>query len=584
MEQKDRRSSIEGIPPFDRDLFAGRGAIARIGGGDAGAKAERLAAIRRVLEETIAPRFLPDLHVSVPPTVIVTTDCFDLFMERNDLYRRAESDAGDDAIADAFRASAVPPRLVDELSRFLSVTGAPLAVRSSGTIEPAVGRPLPRLHATRMIPNRQADPAARLGDLLDAIRFVYGSTFFRRAKEYLRAAGRPPADARMAVIVQEVVGSSYGPRFYPHISGVMRSCNFYPFGLARPEEGVVRLALGLGRTIMEDGAAWSYSPAHPNVNPPHKSVHDLLDRTQREFWAIDMTVRPDGHAGGAESLVRCGLSDAERDGALGLVASTYRVQDDRIVPGVEAEGPRIVDFAPVLKYESIPLTRLLRRLLEVCEERLGGMVEVEFAVALCGRSAAPARFGLLQLRPMSETEAVVDVPPGELRREDVLLASESVLGNGASDALRDIVYVRPDRYRPEHTEAIAHELEILNGELIALGRPYILIGFGRWGTTDPRCGIPVTFGQIRGTHVLVEATHPEMPVMPSQAAHFFQDVVDHRVVLFSVERSDRDRIDWDWLARQDVERETPFVRRVASRSPLAVRVDGRAGRGVIRHG
>jgi hypothetical protein len=185
---------------------------------------------------------------------------------------------------------------------------------------------------------------------------------------------------------------------------------------------------------------------------------------------------------------------------------------------------------------------------------------------------------------MSETEAVVDVRSEDLRREDVLLASESVLGNGASDTLRDIVYVGPDLCRPQHTEAIAHELELLDRELRALGRPYVLIGFGRWGTTDPQCGIPVTFGQIRGAHVLVEATHPAMPTMLSQAAHFFQDVVGHRVVLLSIEQPGRDRIDWDWLARQPVERETRFVRRVALRSPLAVRVDGRTGRGVIRHG
>jgi hypothetical protein len=435
-----------------------------------------------------------------------------------------------------------------------------------------------------MIPNNERGPGERLDALLDGLRFVYASTFFRNAKTTRQAAGHSTREEKMAVIVQEVVGSPYGPRFYPHFAGVLRSYNFYAIGLARPEEGLVNLALGLGRTIVDDGIAWSYSPAHPHVNPPYNSAADLVEQTQKEFWAIPMTGagRP-APFGRTDTLVRCVLRDAERDGTLRHVASTYDVQDDRIIPGVDREGPRIVDFAPILKHELIPLNPLLPVLLEACEGVRGGMVEAEFAVTIGDSPSAPARLGFLQLRPMTISQDIVDVSLEDLSKDNVLLASESVLGNGVTETLRDVVYVKPHRFQPRDAQTIARELEGLNRELIALGHPYILIGFGRWGTTDPQCGIPVQFAQVCGAKVLVEATLPDMNVMLSQGAHFFHNLIAFRAVYFSVAHGGPYRVDWDWLGRQSSARETRFLRHVKVPSPLTVKVDGRASRGVIYH-
>ncbi|MEW6747940.1 MAG: PEP/pyruvate-binding domain-containing protein [Planctomycetota bacterium] len=586
MDEETARTLMEKMPPFDPALFPSPHGFTRIGTGSPGSKALGLAAVREVLEERFAPSFRPDIDVRIPPLAVITTDLFDSFVQQNDLHRLVLSDGSDDEVERAFREASLPRQLVHVLRTFLARVHLPLAVRSSSLLEDDVDKPLANVYSTSMVPNNQADTSARLEALLRAIKRVYASTYFRTARNVIRDAGYSPDDQKMAVVLQEVVGSPFGERFYPHISGVLRSYNFYPTGLARPEEGLVHLALGLGRTIVEDGIAWVCSPAHPYANPPYTSVPSLLKHTQKEFWAIDMRGSPQSVSGGVagtDHLRKWSLAEAEQDGALRVVASTYKADDDRIVPGIDTEGPRIVDFAPILKHKLIPLDRLLPALLETCEETLRGMVEVEFAVSLGERPGAPARFGFLQLRPMAVSQVIVDVPPEDLVSRNVLLASESVLGNGLVDTLCDVVYVRPERFDSKETRSIAGELETINRELVAAGRSYILIGFGRWGTTDPQCGIPVVFGQISGAKVLVESTLPDLHLMLSQGTHFFHNLVSSRAVYFSVEHGGRFRIDWEWLGRQPRVAETPFLRHVRALAPLTVKVDGRTGRGVISH-
>jgi hypothetical protein len=574
----------QAFKPFDRRFFTGAEKFTVIGRGSLGGKAHGLALMKDILEGRLAPSLRPEIEVAVPTLTVISTEFFELFMRQNDLFEIASSSVRDDQIALAFQRASLPPQLVGDLRALIEQVHTPLAVRSSSVLEDAMFEPFASVYATKMIPNNQVDADTRFRKLVEAVKFVYASTFFKDAKNYLQATVHSRNDEKMAVIIQEVVGVRHGQRFYPHISGVARSYNFYPLGLAKPAEGVVDLALGLGKTIVDDGVAWSYSPGHPQANPPYNTLDDLLGQAQREFWAVNMDppleynpIKENEH------MMKFGLEDAENDGTLRFIASTYRAQDDKIVYGIAEDGPRIVDFAPILKFDLIPLNRLLQELLKLCEDSLQKMVEVEFAVTLDESRGTPARFGFLQVRPMVVSEADVELPLAELVGNNVLAATESALGNGTLDSIRDIVYVKPEKFNVHLSEAVAAQLEDLNYHLVNEGHPYLLIGFGRWGTSDPQVGIPVNFGQISGAKVIIEAALLETSTMLSQGSHFFHNMTSFRVFYFSMSPSDPYQIDWSWLNEQKAVGDTEFVRHVRLPVPLTIKVDGRTGRGVIYH-
>jgi hypothetical protein len=491
----------------------------------------------------------------------------------------------DHQIAHAFQRAEMPTQLVGDLRALISQVHSPLAIRSSSMLEDAMFEPFASVYTTKMIPNNQFDPDIRFRKLLEAIKYVYASTFFKGAKDYLEVTKHTVADEKMAVIIQEVVGMQNNKRFYPQISGVARSYNFYPFGHAKPEEGVVDLALGLGKTIVDDGVGWSFSPAYPHVNPPYNSNADLLKQSQTEFWAIHMGESLDyDPIKETEYMLKHNLADAEVDGSLKYTASTYVTGDDKIKIGIGNKGPRILDFAPILKLSEIPLHLVIKELLRACEKKLDSMVEIEFAVTLDPDRGKPARFGFLQVRPMVVSQEKVDLLMEDLSGDKVLVASESVLGNGTMHTIQDIVYIKPDKFETSKTTIIAKELEKLNHKLVQSKHPYILIGFGRWGSSDPSGGIPLKFGQISGAKVIVEATLPNMNHMLSQGSHFFHNITSFQVFYFSVAHWDKYRIDWDWLNDQKVIDEAQYIRHVRPASPLRIIVDGRKGRGVISHG
>jgi hypothetical protein len=584
MLKKTKGSTRRTLAHFDRHFFNGKQKFTYIGSGSLGGKAQGLAYLKDVLEKTIAQRFLPDIVVNIPTLTVIATDFFDLFMEQNNLQEVALCETRDDRIGLAFQKAELPAQLVGDLRALVAQVRTPLAIRSSSMLEDAMFEPFASVYKTKMIPNNQHDTDTRFRKLVEAIKYVYASTFFKSAKSYMQATSHATTDEKMAVIIQEVVGSPNNRRFYPHVSGVARSYNFYPLGLARPEDGVVDLALGLGKTIVDDGIAWSYSPACPQANPPYNSVRDLLKQTQREFWAIHMGAPPAyDPIREVEYMLKYDLSDAEKDGTLRFTASTYKAQDDRIVFGVSQQGPRVVDFATILKLGHIPLNDLLKELLKTCEDTLDTLVEIEFALTLDQDRGSPARFGFLQVRPMVVSGTEVDVSPSKLTGSGVLAASESTLGNGTMETIRDVVYVKPEPFNTTYTQQIAGELEDINRELLASGRPYLLIGFGRWGSSDPLGGIPVNFGQISGAKAIVEATLPNMGSMPSQGSHFFHNITSFKVFYFSIESPQEYQIDWGWLSRQTVVAETEFVRHVRLEAPLRIEVDGRRRRGVIGH-
>jgi hypothetical protein len=574
----------QAIQPFDRRFFSGKEKFTAIGRGSLGGKAHGLSLIRDAIESKLAPAFRPDIETTVPTLTVISTEFFDLFMKQNNLYETALSGLRDDLVAGAFQKADLPAQLVGDLRALIAQVHTPLAIRSSSMLEDAMFEPFASVYATKMIPNNQLDPDTRFRRLVEAVKFIYASTFFKDAKNYIRATKHTMADEKMAVIIQEVVGVRHGQRFYPHVSGVARSYNFYPLGHARPADGVIDLALGLGKMIVDDGISWSYSPAYPQANPPYNSLEDLLSQTQSEFWAVNMGQPPEFNPiKETEYMMKFPLEEAERDGILRFLASTYRAHDDKIVYGIAEKGPRVIDFAPVLKFDLIPLNPMLKALLKLCEETLERMVEVEFALTFADRRGPPARFGFLQVRPMVASEEKVRLTPAEMAGKNVLVASESALGNGILEDIRDVVFVKPEKFNVHHSQTVASELEVLNHRLVDSGIPYLLIGFGRWGTSDPQAGIPVNFGQISGARVIVESALPETSSMLSQGSHFFHNITSFRVFYFSVSQWDSYKIDWPWLDAQEVVQETEFARHVRLASPLKIKVDGTTSRGVIRH-
>ena len=515
---------------------------------------------------------------------VIATDCFDQFIAQNCLAELPFEEMPDDRIAHAFQKCDLPVELLGDLRALIVQVNTPLAIRSSSLLEDALERPFAGVYATKMIPNNQFDPDTRFRRLVEAIKYVYASTYFREARDYIRTTGAKPGEEKMAVIIQEVVGQRRGDRFYPDISGVARSYNFYAFEPALPEEGVVTLALGLGKTIVDGGIAWTFSPAYPKKPPPFASVQELLKGTQTEFWAVNMGKAPAyDPISETEYMVHANLSDAESDEALYFLASTYDPERDRVVPGIGSRGLRILNFAPMLVQEEFPLNDLVKALLNASEKTANAKVEIEFAITLQEpRGERPrARLGFLQVRSMVVSDQLVDVTVDDLSDPRAIVASDMVMGNGTADDIQDIVFVRPDKFSPLNTAAIAQELESINRQLRDQKRPFLLIGFGRWGTSHPSLGIPVDWSQISGARAIVEATLPEMNVELSQGSHFFHNLSSFRSSYFMVQHGRRFGINWDWLNRQPVVSETEFVRHVRPPDKVTVRVDGRTARGVI---
>jgi hypothetical protein len=580
-----------GLPRFDRRFFEGRETFTTIGSGALGGKASGLLAAREALADRPATLRFEDLEISVPTLTVITTDAFDRFLERNRLHELVYSGADDRQIAAALQRAELPTEIVGDLWALVRQVHTPLAVRSSSLLEDALAHPFAGVYATKMIPNNQHDPETRFRKLLEAVKFVYASTFFRAPRTYVRVTGRRPEEEKMAVIVQEVVGHRHGPRFYPEVAGVARSWNFYPTGHAQPADGVLDLALGLGKTIVDGGRAWTCSPAHPRSVPPFNSVDHMIEQTQSEFWAVNMGP-PAAYDPTVETeyLVQAGLSEAETDGTLVHLASTYDAASDRVVMGVGDRGPRIVDFAPMLRLAQWPVVEAVRGLLALFAERLGAPVEIEFALTFPVPASPgdpegrPARLGFLQVRQMLVSSQTVEIGDDELADPRAVVRSEHVMGNGVIEGLRDIVYVKPEVFEARHTQTIAGEVDRLNQALVEEGRPYVLVGFGRWGSADPWLGIPVAWAQIAGARVIVEASLPVMNVDMSQGAHFFHNLLSFRVAYFSVPGLDASGIDWEWLRALPARRETDFVRHVETPGSLLVRVDGRRGRGVVLRG
>lgn len=565
---------------FERNLIDPNVPLQCLGNGEVGGKAQGLAFISNILYDELRTDTFPTIKVEIPPMVVLCTDIFDTYMEQNHLYEIVQSDIPFQRIAYIFQKAELPFEVLGDLRSIVEKVHTPLAVRSSSLLEDTYNMPFAGIYATKMIPNNQYDPDVRFRQLVEAIKCVYASTFSESARNYHKAIGTNNQDEKMAVVIQDLVGKRFHSCFYPEMSGVARSYNYYPMKPARPEDGVVNLALGLGKTIVEGGISWGYSPAYPRAEPPLGSIEELLTNTQTEFWAVNMgepaaydPTRED------EYLTQDNLSSADEENTLNYLASTYNALSGRLSIGTGFKGPRILNFAPLLVLNLVPVNELVNSLLSTCQQAFHNPVEIEFAMTF-----EPHRFGLVQVRSMAAPNSQVQVSEEELQGENLLLASDHVLGNGVENDLMDVVYVKPESFELRFTKAIVPELNQLNTQLVAAGKPYLLVVFGRLGTTDPWLGIPVQWAQVCGARVIVEATQENAKVELSQGSHYFHNMINLGVKYFSLPFNSHYKLDWDWLARQSCVFDTRFVRHISLQQPLKIRVDGRQSRGVIEKG
>jgi CheY-like chemotaxis protein len=567
------------VTDFDRDDFDLSGDFYRMGGGSLGGKARGLAFVRRLLaEQGLRDRF-PGVEIAVPISAVLGTDIFDRFLDDNDLRYFAIECEDDAEIQSRFRSARFPEQAERDVAAFLERATWPLAVRSSSLLEDSQHQPFTGVYDTLMLANNDWSLGERLDRAILAIKRVYASTFCQHAKAYLRATPYRLEEEKMAVILQRIVGAARGSRFYPDFSGVARSHNFYPTPPLLAADGIVAVALGMGRAVVEGGACLRFCPRYPRSIPQLSSVEEMVETTQREFWALPLEAT-DRSAGMREECFA--LAAAEADGTLAAVGSTHSPENEAVYDGLSRPGARLVTFAPVLKHGLFPLPELLATLMQAGERGMGTPVEIEFAVSLAAGAGGKREFGFVQMRPlalMRETEAL---EIGEVDAGTVLCRSQRVLGNGRLEGIRDLVVVDFQRFERARSREAAAEVARLNAGLLASRTPYALIGVGRWGSRDPWLGIPVSWDQVAGAQVIVEAGLRDLTVTPSQGTHFFQNLTSFNVGYFTVNPETGDGVvDWAWLDAQPPASTQAHVRHIRLEQPILVLMNGKRNEGVI---
>ena len=570
------------IGDFKADTFKpSQSSFLRIGSGSLGGKARGLAFVRHLLRTRRITKRFPGVRITVPPAVVIATDMFDQFLSENNLGDFALHCDDDNEIQQRFLDSALPAPLIENLEAFLEEVRYPLAVRSSSLLEDSQYQPFTGVYETFMLGNQQGGSRVRLDELSEAIKRVYASTFSQHAKSYVRATPYRLEEEKMAVILQQVVGTLHGQRFYPDFAGVVRSHNFYPVPPMNFDDGIAAVALGLGRTVVDGGKCLMFCPRYPKNLLQFSSVEDILANTQTEFCALELDAVPPTVGPGHLREARFGLDVAEKDGTLHAVASTYSADNHAVYDGLSRPGARVVTFAPMLKLGMFPLAQILELLVRAGEEALGNPVEIEFAVRL-PRGEEPADFGFLQIRPLTLARDHQDLAIDDVDPAQVLCRSTKVLGNGRIENLHDIVVVDSHRFERSRSQEVAKAVAHFNASLNAENRPYLLIGVGRWGSNDPWLGIPVEWDEISGARAIVEAGFRDFRVTPSQGSHFFQNLTAFQVGYFTVNPdAGEGAVDWEWLADQPAVEERECVRHLHFPDPLRVVMNSKKSQGVI---
>ncbi|MCK9218537.1 MAG: phosphoenolpyruvate synthase [Bacteroidales bacterium] len=571
------------IADFDRDRYDEYLQFARIGEGSIGGKARGLAFLDSLIKRNRLTDRYENVVISIPRTVVLGTDIFDEFMEENNLYEIALSDRSDKDILARFVKARLPFRIHEDLYRFISCLNNPIAIRSSSLLEDSHYQPFAGIYSTYMIPNIKFNDRIMIDKLSEAIKSVYASAFFKDSKSYMAATLNMIDEEKMGIVLQEVTGRQYGNRFYPAVSGVARSINFYPIAPEKSEDGVANIAFGLGKYIVDGGIGIRFSPKYPKKILQLSTPDMALSETQKMFFALDL--RPENFTPNTDdtiNLMKLKIKDGEEDSALKLVASTFDYESHQLREGTIYEGKRLVTFSQLLNHNTIPLAEILQQVLEIGQREMNKPIEIEFAINLDMPKGQPKTFSLLQIRPIAGRDETIYLKPEEIRNEDALLISNTALGNGIIKGIHDFVYVKPQSFDAAKSQEIVSLLALLNEKFVSERQNYILVGPGRWGSSDPWLGIPVKWPQISGARLIVESGLENYRIDPSQGTHFFQNLTSFRVGYFTVNPYINDGFyDLDFLSLQPAAYEDEFIRHIHFEKPMRIEIDGKKNFGVV---
>lgn len=571
------------IAEFDRERYDEYLSFARIGQGSIGGKARGLAFLDSLIKRNRLYERFENVNISIPRTVVIGTDIFDEFMEDNNLHQIALSDRSDKDILSHFIHARLPFKIHEDLYTFISCVNNPIAIRSSSLLEDSHYQPFAGIYSTYMIPNIKSNERIMIEKLSEAIKSVYASVFFKDSKSYMSATMNVIDEEKMGVVLQEVTGRQYGNRFYPAISGVARSINFYPISPEKPEDGIANIAFGLGKYIVDGGMGIRFSPKYPKKILQLSSPDLALAETQKSFYALDLNAdhfHPD--IDDTINLLKLNVAEAEADGTLKLVASTFDYNNHAIKDGTLTPGRRIITFSKVLNYNSFPLAEVLSTILEIGQKEMGKPVEIEFAVNLDLPKDHPKVFSLLQIRPIVGKDETVNLKLNEIQKEDSIIISEMALGNGIIKNVSDFVYIKPESWNSSKSAEIANDLEAINDKFLAEKKNYVLVGPGRWGSSDPWLGIPVRWPQISAARVIIESGLENYRIDPSQGTHFFQNLTSFHVGYFTINPHIREGFyDLDFLRSNPAYYEDKFIRHIRFDEVIRIEIDGKKNIGVI---
>jgi hypothetical protein len=560
---------------FDETAILDETTIVSLASGSLGGKGRGLAFISTLIYNFDFSQIVPDINIRTPITSIIGTDEFECFIENNNLRQEIYNEKDYDKIKTLFVEAKLSEALIKKLRRYLKIIQSPLAIRSSSLFEDSLTQPFAGIFDTYLLPNNDPDLETRLDQMMTAIKLVFASILSPTARSYFEAINYKIEEEKMAVIIQEVVGSTYDETFYPHISGVAQSYNYYPISHMKPDDGFAVLAVGLGKYVVEGEKTYRFCPAYPNLEI--YSAPDMYKNSQLHFYAIDMRQKKFDLLDGEDaSLVKLDIDLAEKHGTLKHCGSVYDLTNERIIAGLTSPGPRVVNFANIIKHKYIPLSSSIQLILNLVEEAMGSPVEIEFAVDLNKDKKGNASFYLLQIKPLIKNSLETIIAIDDVDYSRLLLYSEMGMGNGIIDDLSDVIYVDVRKFDKLKTEKMRDELEQLNIEMIKNDRKYILIGPGRWGTRDRFIGIPVAWPQISNAKIIVEVGLEDFPLEASLGSHFFHNVISMNVGYFSVKHNSLiDFINWDTLAQQELVSETKYFKHIRFKDPLKIIMDGK---------
>jgi len=552
--------------------------------GSLGGKGRGLAFLNALLLTMEFSRQFPGVRIGLPVTAVIGTNEYDDFITRNHLNEQPLEEKSDAEIDTLFINGKLSQELINKLYKYLEIIRYPLAVRSSGLLEDSYAQPFAGIYRTYMLPNNHPDPQVRFIQLANAVKLVFASVFIKSARNYIENLNHQVEEEKMAVIIQQLVGSPLGSDYYaPHFSGVAQSYNYYPIAGLKNEDGIASVAVGMGKSIIEGGRSFQFCPRSPRIEFIQPNA--LVRNSQKKFLALNLKLTEFNLLAGDDiTISELPLIEAEKFGILEQMASVWEMADGRLIPGLDNRGPRVITFENIIKNKTFPLAEILEKLLEIGEKALGAPVEIEFAANLTKdlQNDILPTFYILQIRPLAVESEDLPIFEEIPERSNLLLYTERGLGNGIISGLHDIIYLDPDKFDNLKTIDMQAEIESLNEKMKQLNRQYILIGPGRWGSQDHFLGVPVKFIQISNARVIVEIGLKDFDVEPSQGTHFFHNIVAMKVGYFNIPyNSQKEFLDWEWLKRQTVVEKTTYFVHVQSTHDLQVVMDGKTGVSVI---